>query len=205
LEVYGHDGKAVNITMVPGDMVLYESHSVIHGRPFALKGRFMANLFIHFEPTGPLTNVGEQEEESIEKRTGLPPYIIADSHSADEWFEMYPEPRRAPKKSFTEGSSYAHFAAKEGAVDQLAMEIEKDGNIIHTADKDGYTPLHLGVKHGHLSVVQMLIDHGADKDVRSENEHNASSLWWAKTTHDEDHPVAQYLIQIGAAELGPEL
>ena len=31
LEVIGHDGIAVNITMVPGDLVLYESHSVIHG------------------------------------------------------------------------------------------------------------------------------------------------------------------------------
>lgn len=31
LEVIGHDGVAVNITMVPGDLVLYESHSIIHG------------------------------------------------------------------------------------------------------------------------------------------------------------------------------
>ena len=31
IEVYGHDGKAYNITMEPGDMVLYESHSIIHG------------------------------------------------------------------------------------------------------------------------------------------------------------------------------
>ena len=31
LEVYGHDGKAYNVTMEPGDMVLYESHSVLHG------------------------------------------------------------------------------------------------------------------------------------------------------------------------------
>ena len=31
IEVIGHDGKAYNITMEPGDMVLYESHSVIHG------------------------------------------------------------------------------------------------------------------------------------------------------------------------------
>ena len=49
LEVYGHDGKATNVTMEPGDMVLYESHSVLHGRPFPLKGRFMANIFVHFE------------------------------------------------------------------------------------------------------------------------------------------------------------
>jgi prolyl 4-hydroxylase len=52
IEVYGHDGVAHNVTMEPGDMVLYESHSVIHGRPFPLKGRFFANIFIHFEPVG---------------------------------------------------------------------------------------------------------------------------------------------------------
>jgi hypothetical protein len=44
LEVIGHDGIARNVTMVPGDLVLYESHSVIHGRQFPLKGRFMANV-----------------------------------------------------------------------------------------------------------------------------------------------------------------
>ena len=32
LEVIGHDGLAYNITMKPGEMVLYESHSLIHGK-----------------------------------------------------------------------------------------------------------------------------------------------------------------------------
>jgi len=50
LEVYGHDGRAHNITMQPGDMVLYESHSVLHGRPFPLKGKYYANIFVHFKP-----------------------------------------------------------------------------------------------------------------------------------------------------------
>lgn len=31
LEVWGHDGKPYNITMEPGDMVLYESHTILHG------------------------------------------------------------------------------------------------------------------------------------------------------------------------------
>jgi hypothetical protein len=31
LEVIGHDGKAYNVTMEPGDLVLYESHSILHG------------------------------------------------------------------------------------------------------------------------------------------------------------------------------
>lgn len=50
LEVYDHDGRAHNITMEPGDMILYEGHTVLHGRPFPLKGKYYANIFIHFKP-----------------------------------------------------------------------------------------------------------------------------------------------------------
>jgi prolyl 4-hydroxylase len=38
LEVYEHQGVAHNITMKPGDIIYYESATVIHGRPFPLKG-----------------------------------------------------------------------------------------------------------------------------------------------------------------------
>jgi len=50
IEVYDHNGKAYNVTMQPGEMVLYESHTVLHGRPFPLKGRTYANVFVHFQP-----------------------------------------------------------------------------------------------------------------------------------------------------------
>lgn len=52
LEVIAHDGVAHNLTLEPGEMILYESHSIIHGRPFPLQGRYYANVFIHFEPLG---------------------------------------------------------------------------------------------------------------------------------------------------------
>lgn len=52
LEIYDHEGRAHNITFEPGDMLLFESASVIHGHPFPLKGRFYASIFIHFEPSG---------------------------------------------------------------------------------------------------------------------------------------------------------
>ena len=51
-EVYDHSGQAHNVTLEPGDMLLFESHSVIHGHPFPLEGRYVALIFIHFEPTG---------------------------------------------------------------------------------------------------------------------------------------------------------
>ena len=61
-------------------MVLYESHSVVHGRPFPMKGNYFANVFIHFEPIGPFVPEGDkfskdmlsdQERESV--NDGLPP------------------------------------------------------------------------------------------------------------------------------------
>lgn len=39
VEVISHSGVAYNISMQPGDMALYESHSILHGRPFPLVGR----------------------------------------------------------------------------------------------------------------------------------------------------------------------
>ena len=50
LEVYGRDGKAYNITMEVGDMILYEGHSVVHGRPFPLMGRYYAVSVHYFSP-----------------------------------------------------------------------------------------------------------------------------------------------------------
>lgn len=38
VELISHDGKAYNVTLEPGEMALYESHSTFHGRPFPLNG-----------------------------------------------------------------------------------------------------------------------------------------------------------------------
>lgn len=84
LEVYDHDGNAHNITMTPGDMVLYESHSVIHGRPFPLNGNFYANVFVHFEPLKAPMN------SDIELSKDLPPYIIRGSEWEEKWRGEYP-------------------------------------------------------------------------------------------------------------------
>jgi hypothetical protein len=112
LEVYDHDGVAHNVTMQPGDMVLYESHSVIHGRPFPLNGKYFANVFVHFEPMGRLLaeeevkeddNDNEDEKESKdddededdddeqsdddgdEQSDDLPYYIIPGTPWAQKW------------------------------------------------------------------------------------------------------------------------
>lgn len=69
IEVYDHAGKAYNVTMQPGEMVLYESHTVLHGRPFPMKGRLYANVFVHFQPVDhDLMNQRDVEEHNKPKK-----------------------------------------------------------------------------------------------------------------------------------------
>ena len=40
------------MVLSPGDLLWYESASVIHGRQWPLNGRSYDNLFVHFKPRG---------------------------------------------------------------------------------------------------------------------------------------------------------
>jgi len=50
LEIVDFTGKRREISMVPGDLILYESAKLIHGRPKTLYGKEYANAFCHFKP-----------------------------------------------------------------------------------------------------------------------------------------------------------
>jgi prolyl 4-hydroxylase len=79
LEIYDRNGYAVNITLKPGEMLLYESSSLIIGRPFPLRQQNYAELYIHFEPTGRNLN------------DFYPPYLVRDSPALDEWRILHQE------------------------------------------------------------------------------------------------------------------
>ena len=51
--MHAHNGLAYNVSIHPGQVLLYESLSVLHGQPAPLKGRFSAYIiYIHFIPLG---------------------------------------------------------------------------------------------------------------------------------------------------------
>ena len=52
VQVIGFDGVHYDITLEPGEMILYEGHRLVHGRPYPFNGTRFANAFIHFKPTG---------------------------------------------------------------------------------------------------------------------------------------------------------
>lgn len=229
LEVIGHSGKAENVTMLPGDMVLYESHSVLHGRPFPLKGRFLANLFVHFEPTGHTLrhhgmehNDGSDVDEKykIDVQNGksghenedsdLPPYLIPGSPEESNWRISHPSPNKnaKPKKvpDFSTGSTELHAYAQAGDLESVKKHVtEKGAKSVNQIDRNGWTPLHEASRAGHLEVIKFLVENGADVNVRTRHGAGESSLWWAKQQHGADSPIVTYLEGVGADELGPEL
>lgn len=135
---------------------------------------------------------------------GLPSYIKRGSPEEAHWRQSHPMGQKTKlTATFSTGSTEAHQAAKAGSVTRLEQEIKKKQSVVHQADENGWTPLHEGARGGHLDVVKLLVDNGADVNHKTSN--GATVLWWAKQTHGDDHPVVQFLEELGALADGPEL
>lgn len=52
LTILDHDGKAHELADEPGQLILYESATCVHGRITPFRGRELANAFVHFRPDG---------------------------------------------------------------------------------------------------------------------------------------------------------
>ena len=50
LQIFDHSGKLHEIILKAGEMVWYESASLIHGRVKPLNGSYFENLFVHYMP-----------------------------------------------------------------------------------------------------------------------------------------------------------
>jgi prolyl 4-hydroxylase len=164
-------------------MVLYESHSIIHGRPFPLKGRFFANIFIHFEPV--------YEEESVE----LPPYILEGSPEAEAWLRT--SPSRSTAANRNEGTK-AHGYAATNDLKRLKKLAEKNPGMLHKEDINGWQPLHEAVRAGHVGVVEFLLENNANVNHQTNQGGGSTPLGLALEHLSSDHPVVELLKRYGA-------
>ena len=194
LEVYGRDGMAVNITMNPGDIVLYESHSLIHGRPFPLVGEYYANVFIHFEP--------HEEENAVFP----PPYFVPGTPK--ELIDSYYTPAGFKGEVTGEDddeSTPAHVAAATGDVRSLKELVIMNKEYLTARDANGWMPIHEASRGGHREAVELLLSYGADVNAVSNHEEGSTPLRLAKEEHGHDHPLVEYLLSLDAIDSGPDL
>ncbi|KAL7432610.1 hypothetical protein ACHAXH_001811 [Discostella pseudostelligera] len=203
LEVYGRDGLAYNVTMKPGDMVLYESHSLIHGRPFPLKGKYFANIFIHFNPTGKLLRERDTPVLTDEGEEHMPIYILRGSPDEKKWLREHP-----PQKSFRhvkESPAAAaspleelSHAAAIGDIDRVAHFVSNHKDLLHEKDSNGWQPIHEAARGGHLEVVKILLENGGDVNERTNFGEGDSLIELVLDSHGYDHPLFGFLESVGA-------
>jgi prolyl 4-hydroxylase len=219
IEVYDHAGKAHNVTMEPGDVVLYESHTVLHGRPAPLNGSFYANLFVHFEPLdhkemndlmrknraeansnrGFLSNIltsGKSSLRGAPKQPPKPPVIEVEEEEEefDEEFDMEEMTEEEDKRL------QINFAAASGNLNMIKSILAKDINAVHTADRNKWQPIHEAVRAGHTAIVKYLVDMGADIGALTGS--GSSPLWYARRFLPKGHSTISYLEEIGAPDEG---
>ena len=159
----------------------------------------MANVFIHFEPIGP---VGEALTYGT---TDLPPYLIPGSLEEGNWRKNNPNGHKIMKtQAFTDGTTDAHTAARDGNIDDLKDYIENNEASVNAKDANGWTPLHEGVRGGNVEVVKFLLEKGSNVNSRTgESEDGGSVLHLARQLHGDDHEIVELLHQYGAKLFAP--
>lgn len=222
-EVYDHEtNTAHNVTLQPGEMLLFESHSVIHGHPFPLKGRSYAMIFIHFEPTGhEIGKVQSKSQESLFQKyrnaiknglggqsntnSDLPPYLQKSSPEEQNWRDENPDGWEPPYPLLP---PEAHAAAKEGRLEELREKLanaEAKQKLLEERDQQGWQLLHKGVAGGNTDVVELLVNEGAPLNSRTHGGYGETPLRIAEKRFGSQHPVTKYLRNLGALSIGPEL
>jgi prolyl 4-hydroxylase len=172
------------------------------GRPFPLKGRFMANVFIHFEP------IGSTENDLVYGTTDLPPYVIRGSPEESRWRANNPRGHTIMKPEVVEvGSTEAHRAARDASLHDLQEILDAHKDVVYAEDSNGWLPLHEAVREGNLEVVKFLVQKGSPINARTKNPSGpgGSVLWWALQRHGPESDVVQYLQDIGATIIEPAI
>ena len=171
-----------------------------------MRGRFYANIFVHFEPTGTLAyapdtdlaDIRLDEEGQRAIAQGLPPYFVLGSEWEGDW-------RSANPRGWEHHQVNVHTAANTANWEALKDVALHNIGALHEPDDNGWYPLHEAARGGHPEVAKFLLDAGADINKLTNQENGSSPLALARYYHGDDHPLVAFLKYHGALELEPEL
>ncbi len=93
-------------------------------------------------------------------------YRATNEGNADEIRLLIKKGVRVNTKSFLDGVTPLHIAARRGGI-EVAELLMQSGADVNAAEKSSESPLHWGAERGHAGVVKTLLDNGADPDARA--------------------------------------
>lgn len=92
---------------------------------------------------------------------------------------------------------FAYEPEQAQLFEQIRQAVERDPSCVNLPFQEGQTPLHLAIANGNRSLVEWLIERGADPNVR--NERGQPAIFGALTaTYDYGRPILTILIEHGA-------
>lgn len=157
-----------------------------------MKGKYFANIFIHFEAIGPM------DGSPVQRDGDLPPYLIAGSPWEKQW-------RKDNPTGWQLESHDPHDVARKGDLRSLQDLELTNPSALHRSDPNGWRPVHESVRSGHTAIVEYLLEKGADMNERTNHGEGYSLLRLASMYLGQDHDIYKMLASKGALDLGPEL
>ena len=212
VEVISHDGKAYNFTMQPQDMVLYESHTVLHGRPFPLDGNMYANIFVHFQP------VDHDENNKLvpgyrKQFAKMTPSEIAKADRERRGDREIAQKERAQRESGGKIGGHEQFNHEPAELERhMARHRDKQGDeeegesvedrrehmkrYVPSGKGDGRTALHQAAAKGNLERIEEMLSVNSAEIIHSKDENQWQPIHEAARGGHLD--VLKYLIDMGA-------
>jgi prolyl 4-hydroxylase len=222
LEVYDHDGVAHNVTTVPGDVVFYEGHSAIHGRPFPLNGSCFASVgesSLGARLLLRLRSARLASSDSLSRRLvsqsgtvvhfepvaplhsvgaelvdrHYPPYLLRGSSWEYEWRDEHP--------GGWELFRHPWELAERGDLEGLRLAADVDAGLLSQPNPEtGWEPLLYACLRGHLDSAAFLVgEGGADPNAAYPGcPHFLSALHASNLKWGEDSAISRFLVSQGA-------
>lgn len=159
----------------------------------------MANVFIHFEPIGPVGG------EIVYGTTDLPPYLISGSPEEENWRIRNPSGHEIMKtEKFTSGTTDAHKAASRTDIVELEEYVNLHEEVVNTRDVNGWIPLHEAVRRNSVEIVRFLLERGSEVNLRTGNDKmGGTPLFLAQDVFGEVHPIVDLLKEYNAIRIEP--
>ena len=103
--------------------------------------------------------------------------------------------------TFATGSTELHHHVIEGNLEMLKNVLDKHGHLVNVRDQNGWSALHEAVRKGETAAVELLLNRGAEMNLRTgKNENGDSPLSLAKYFLGADHEVTKLLETRGAKD-----